>query len=125
MQIKLITNKFIRKVDGNANSMRFLVFTLGSIAANMKRNMSKYQTVLTDMKHLMDGLDALPSGLLLHTVILPGKLAELLDHVKRRMIEHFKEYELAIAEIHQYYDLPLGSYSYTDDVIVLQIPIYI
>ena len=41
------------------------------------------------------------------------------------LIEHFKEYELAKAEIHQYYDLPLVSYSYTDDMLSLQIPIYI
>ena len=41
------------------------------------------------------------------------------------LIEHFKEYELAMAEIHQYYDLPLVSYIYTDGMLILQIPIYI
>ena len=30
-----------------------------------------------------------------------------------------------MTEIHQYYDLPLGSYSYTDDMLILQIPIYV
>ena len=33
------------------------------------------------------------------------------------LIEHFMEYELAITEIYQYYDLPLVSYSYTDDML--------
>ena len=42
-----------------------------------------------------------------------------------KLIEHFKEYELAMTEIHQYYDLPLVSYSYTDDMLILQIPNYV
>ena len=42
-----------------------------------------------------------------------------------KLIEHFKEYELAMTEIHQYYDLPLKSYSYTDDMLILKIPIYV
>ena len=41
----------------------------------------------------MDGLDTLSSDLLSHTIIPPGKLAELLNHVKMKQIEHFKEYE--------------------------------
>ena len=49
-------------------------------------------------------LDTLSSGLLSYTIIPPVKLAELLDHVKRKLMEHFEEYELAMAEIHQYYD---------------------
>ena len=51
-------------------------------------------------------------------------MAELLEHVNMELIEHFKEYELAMTEIHQYYDLPLVSYSYTDGMLILQIPIY-
>ena len=73
----------------------------------------------------MDGLYTLSSGLLSHTIIPPGKLAELLDHVKMNLIEHFKKYEFAMTEIHQYYDLPLVSYSYTDDMLILQSPIYV
>ena len=41
------------------------------------------------------------------------------------LIEHFKEYDLVMTEIHQYYDLPWVSYSYTDGMLILQIPIYI
>ena len=66
----------------NANAIRFLAFILGRISANMKRNLSKYQQLLADLDHLMDGLDTLSSGLLSHTIIKPGKLAELLGHVK-------------------------------------------
>ena len=60
------------------------------ISANIRRNMSKYQQLLAGSDHLMDGLDTLSSGLPSHTIIPPGNLAELLDHVKRKLIEHFK-----------------------------------
>ena len=125
MQMHVIIDKFIWKVIDNANAIRFLAFILGRISANMERNLSKYQQLLADLDHLMDGLDTLSSGLLSHTIIQPGKLAELLGQVKIELIEHFKEYELAMTEIHQYYDLHLVSYSYTDDMLILQIPIYI
>ena len=125
MQMQVIIDKFIWKVSDNANAIRFLAFLLGRISANMERNLSKYQQLLADLDHLMDGLDSLSSGLLSHTIIPPGKLAELLEHVNMELIEHFKEYELAMTEIHQYYDLPLVSYSYTDGMLILQIPIYI
>ena len=41
------------------------------------------------------------------------------------LIEHFEEYELVMTEIYQYHDLPLLSYSYTDGMLILKIPIYI
>ena len=63
----------------------------------MGRNLSKYQQLLAN--HLMDGLDSLSSGLLSHSIITPGKLAELLEHVSMELIEHFKEYELAMIKI--------------------------
>ena len=68
----------------------------------------------------MDRLDNLSLGLLSCALIPPGKLAVLLDHVKRKLMQHFKEYELAMTEIHQHYDLPLVSSSFTDDMSVLQ-----
>ena len=105
--------------------LEFLAFILGRISTNMGRNLSKYPEVLADFGHLMDAINALASGLFSQTIIPPGKLAELLDHMKMKLIEHFKEYELAITEIHQGYDLPLVHYSYTDDMFILQIPIYV
>ena len=62
----------------------------GRISANMERNLSKYQQLLADLDHLMDGLDSLSSGLLSHTIIPPGKLAELLEHVNMELIERLK-----------------------------------
>ena len=64
-------------------------------------------------------------GLLSHTIIPPCKYAELVDHLKSTLIEHFKEYELAMIEIYKYSNIPSESCSNTVDMIVLQIPIYI
>ena len=119
MYMQVIIDKFIWEVSDNANAIRFLTFILGRMSANMERNLSKYQQLLADLDHLMDGLDTLSSVLLSHTIIPPGKLAELLGHVKMELIEHFKEYELAMTEIHQYYDLSLVSHKYSDDMHIL------
>ena len=75
-----------------------MAFILGRISANTERNLSKYQHLLADLDHLMDGLDTLSSGLLSHTRIPPGKVAELLDYVKMKLIEHCNEYGLAMTE---------------------------
>ena len=124
MQMQVTIDKFIWKVSDNANAIRFLAFILGRISANIERNLSKYQQLLADLDHLMDGLDTLSSGLLSHTIIPPGKLAELLGNIKMELIEHFKEYELAMTEVHQYYDLPSVSYSYTDEILILHSNLY-
>ena len=86
------------KVGDNANTITFLAFILGRISANMERNFSKYQQLLADLDYLMEGLDTLSSGI----IIPQGKLEELLDHVKMKLMDLFKEYELAMTKIHQY-----------------------
>ena len=63
--------------------------------------------------------------MLAHALIPPVILAELLDHVERKLIEHFKEHELAMTEIHQYYNLSFMSYGYTADILVSQSPVYV
>ena len=69
MQMQVVVDKSIWKVSDNANAIRFLAFILGRISANMERNLSKYQQLLVDLDHLIDGLDTLSSGLLSHTII--------------------------------------------------------
>ena len=125
MHMQVVIDTFLWKVSDNGNVIRFLAFILGRISAYMERNLSKYQKLLAALDHLMDRLDTLSSSLLSHTTIPPGKLAELLDHVKMKLIEHFKEYELAMTEIHRNYDLPLVSHSSTDGMLTLEIPIYV
>ena len=125
MHMQVVTDEFLWKISDNANAIRFLAFILRRISANNCWYFDKFLTILPDLDHLVDGLDTLSLGLLSHTIFPPGKLAELLDHVKMKLIEHFKEYELAMTEIHQYYDLPLVNYIYTDAMLILQIPIYV
>ena len=85
MHMKLLMSKLIRKVKDNAYSIRFQAFILDRISANMERNLSQYQQLLADFYHLMDRLDTLSSGLISHIIIPQGKLAELLNHVKRKL----------------------------------------
>ena len=63
--------------------------------------------------------------MLSHIITVPDLFAELLDHVKRKLMKHIKECELAMTEIHQYYHLPFVNFNYTDDMLVVQISIYV
>ena len=83
MHMQVIIDKSIWKVSDNAQAVRFLAFISGRISAKMERYLSKNQQLMENLDHLMDRLDTLFSGLLSFTIIPPGKLAELLDYVKR------------------------------------------
>ena len=62
-----------------------LATTLAQLHLDLTREiLLKYQKLLADLEHLMDGLDILSSGLLPHTIIPLDKLAEPLDHMKRK-----------------------------------------
>ena len=76
MPMRLIMDEFIKKVNYNINAIRSLAFILGRMPANVERNLLKYQQLFEDSDHLLDGLDTLSSGLLSHTIIPPGKLAD-------------------------------------------------
>ena len=73
---------------------------IGKDTSQYGKTSVKISTIIGRFRPLMDGLDTLSSGLLSHTITPPGKLAELLEHVKMKSIEHFKEYELAMTVIH-------------------------
>ena len=60
--------------------------------------------------------------MLSHTIIPPVKLVEILDHVKRKLMEHFKEHELAMTANHQYYDLPQESAGFTNSNLCKPLP---
>ena len=80
--MKLIKDKFILEVSDNVNVIKFLAFIYSRIAVNVERNFLKYQQLLAGLDHLVGRLHTSSSGLLSHTIIPPGKLAKLLDHVK-------------------------------------------
>ena len=46
INIKLIMDKFIMKVNDNANAIRFLALILGRISANMEMNFVKIPTII-------------------------------------------------------------------------------
>ena len=84
---------------------------IGKDISQYGKKFVKIPTIIGRFRPFNGWIESLSSGLLTHSIIPPGKLAELLEHVNMELIEHFKEYELAMTEIHQYYDLPLVSYS--------------
>ena len=65
---------------------------MGRISGNMERNLSKYQQLLADLDHPMDGLDAISSGLLSYTIILPGKISRIIRPCKNGIDYHIHPY---------------------------------
>ena len=52
-------------------------------------------------------------------------LREMIDHVKKELSENYPNFEVVTDNEQDYYQIPLVSAVYTQDMIVLQIPIYI
>ena len=59
IQMELLKNKFITKVNDKANPIKLLAFVLGTISASMERNLSKYQQLLAGLEHMMDEIDTI------------------------------------------------------------------
>ena len=90
-----------------------------------EREMSLLMHLITEMDHLLDALDNLSNGLLSHTVIPPHTMANLLRHTKETLILNYPEFELVLDETYQYYNIPIGSFSYVDGILAIQIPLFI
>ena len=77
------------------------------------------------LNNLLDAIDDLEKGELLHRVIPHRELANMLKHVKEQIKMHYPEYELVLEDTHNYYNLPLVIYAYEQGVLGVQIPVFL
>ena len=89
------------------------------------REITLLLNLITEMNHLLDALDNLSTGLLSHTVISPYTMANMIRHVKETLIMNYPEFELVIEETHDYYNVPIGSFSYSEGMLAIQVPLFI
>ena len=115
--MKLIMDKFIMKVSHNINTIRFLALILSRISQYGKKCV-KLPTIIDRFRSPDRWTWYFVFRFAFTYYNSTNVLADLLDNTKRKLLEHFKECELAMTEIHQDYDLPLVSYSYTDDTLL-------
>ena len=113
------------KINDNSNAIVFLSGTISVLMSKMERYLALYEQIISELDHLLDALDNLSNGLLSHSVISPEVLKNLIDHVKQELVEKYPEYELVIDQVHEYYNLPFVSFDYQEEMLGIQIPLFI
>ena len=113
------------KVKQNSEALLYLSNQLTTVIAVQERHMALYQQLLAELDHFMDALDKLSTGSLSHTVIPPHLLKTYLNHVQETLASQYPEYELIMTEVQQYYDLPLCHFDYHENMVGIQIPLYV
>ena len=91
--------------------------------------LNKYLDLFKDLKsklqHYMKAIELVGMNRLSADLITNEKLTEMLDHVKRQLSEHYPNFEVVTDNEQDYYQMPLISATYVQNMVVLQIPIYI
>ena len=49
----------------------------------------------------------------------------MIEHVKQQLAEKYTNYELVMTEVHDYYNLPLSSFDYVDDILGVFVVLFI
>ena len=49
----------------------------------------------------------------------------MINHVEKQLAEKYNTYELVITEVHDYYNLPVSSFDYTDGLLGVFVPLFI
>ena len=91
----------------------------------IERGLSQYEHIIHELEVLLDALDNLSNGLLLHSVIRPGLLQNFLMQVELDLKVHYPEYELVLDKVEHYYNLPLINFKYDNDFLAIQIPLFV
>ena len=81
--------------------------------------------LITEMNHILDAIDNLSNGYLSHSVVAPYILAKLIQMVRETLIILYPEFELVINEVHEYYNIPIGSFTYRNGILAIQVPLLI
>ena len=84
-----------------------------------------YETMLSELDHLLDTLDNLSNNQLSHSVIHPKEMNDLITHVKTVLETTYPNYELIVSEVHDYYNLPFSTFACKDNTLIIHISFYI
>ena len=96
-------------VASNTNAIKFLSSLFGMLLSDLNRYLMLYDTILFELDHFLDALENLSNNQLLHSVIPPNELHNLIQHVKEVVSEKYSTYELVVSEVH---DLQLAFYNF-------------
>ena len=100
-------------------------FVVGNLYPAIERLLSNYEVMITELETIMSALDRLSDGLLSHNLIQPGQMAELIQHVSTYTTDKYPEYRLVMTRVQQYYDFPQVTFKYFNNMVVIQMPMYL
>ena len=106
-------------------SLEYLSDTIADLFGRMQRYLSLNVQMHEKLNNLLDAVDQLEKGELSHRVIPHREMNKIVNHVVGLVHTKYSEYELALEETHNYYNLPLVVYAYNKGVIVIQIPMFL
>ena len=91
--------------------------------------LNKYLDLFKDLKsklqHYMKAIELVGMNRSSADLITNEELTEMLDHVKRQLSEHYPNFQVVTDNEQDYYQMPLISATYVQNMVLCQIPIYI
>ena len=118
-----LTNMHARVTD-NTNAIRFLSSLFGLLLSYLNRYLMLYETILSELDHILDTLDILSNNQLSHSVIHLKEMNDLITQVKDVLETTYPSYELIVFEVHDY-NLPFSTFACKDNTLIIHISFYI
>ena len=112
-------------IADNTNSTRFLSNLLGILLSDLNRYLMLYESILSELYHLLDALDNLSNNQLSHSVISPKEMNDLIMHVNEVLKTQYPNYELVVSKVHDYYNLPFSTFACQGNILMIHISFYI
>ena len=112
-------------IADNTNAIRFLSNLLGILLSDLNRYLMLYESILSELHHFPDALDNLSNNQLLHSVIPPKEMSDLIAHVNEVLKTQYPNYELVVSKVHDYYNLPFSTFAYQGNTLMIHISFYI
>ena len=119
----------LKAITGYLHDLTRALYLFNGYFSQVYTQLSKYLDLFKEIKHQLQGflqavemvgMNRLSTGL-----VSNEKMREMLDHVKQELSENYPNFEVVSDNEQDYYQMPLVSAVYTQNMIVLQIPIYI
>ena len=113
------------KIRQNSDAIKLLSMLTATLQGQLERNMLTYQRYLLELDSFLIALDNLSEGLLTHHAVSTSVMNRLITGMRDEIRDRHLDYDLVMTSVQEYYDMPLVSFTYTQGIIVLHIPIYL
>ena len=124
-QVRQEFDTFDERLEDHDQALKLLAWAFGTLQSMLQRNLDHYEQLLSKAEILFNALDSLSTGRLNHHVISASNLTCYLKHIEEVIKIDYPNYELAMKNINQYYDMNLVSFIVKDAVLYIHIPVFL